>query len=151
MTHDEIRNLERNGILNKNGFDLVLEDVIISSEDIPGWAVASEGVVTVALDITVTEELRKEGLARDFVNRVQNLRKDMGLQVLDKIAIEVGKDAMQNGQSEMLVGALSAFDEYIRTETQATSLDIKDRLTDGTEVDMDEFVLKVKITLKKQQ
>ncbi|MBS1976075.1 MAG: isoleucine--tRNA ligase [Bacteroidetes bacterium] len=151
MTREEIGTLEKKGILNKGGFELVVEDVILSSEDIPGWAVASEGVVTAALDITITDNLRKEGLARDFVNRVQNLRKDMGLQVLDKISIEVGKDALQNGQAEMMEGAFAAFNDYIRTETQATSLDIKDRLMDGTEVDMDEFVLKVKITLKKQQ
>ena len=71
---------------------MVLEDVLITSQDIPGWSVASEGGVTVALDITLTDELKREGLARDFVNRVQNMRKDMGLEVLDKIGIAVEKD-----------------------------------------------------------
>jgi isoleucyl-tRNA synthetase len=70
----------------------VLDDVLISSEDIAGWSVASENGLTVALDITLTDELKREGIARDFVNRVQNMRKDMGLEVLDKISIEVEKE-----------------------------------------------------------
>ncbi|HEX8060719.1 MAG TPA: isoleucine--tRNA ligase, partial [Cyclobacteriaceae bacterium] len=88
FTKEDISALERAGGLSREGFDLVLDDVLISSEDVPGWAVASENGVTVALDISVTEALKKEGIARDFVNRVQNLRKDMGLEVLDKIVIE---------------------------------------------------------------
>lgn len=143
MTKDDIAVLEKTGKLSKSGFDLVLEDVLISSEDIPGWAVASEGGVTVALDIIITEDLRKEGIARDFVNRVQNLRKDMGLEVLDKIGIEVEKDG------EVVTAALTEFREYIRAETQALSLELKDKLADAAQVDMDEFMLKVKISLQK--
>lgn len=141
FTSDDIRAIER-GTLSKGGFDLVLEDVLISSEDIPGWSVASEAGVTVALDITITDMLKKEGIARDFVNRVQNLRKDMGLEVLDKIAIEVEKDG------EAVTSALTDFKDYISTETQALSLELKEKLADGTEVDMDEFMLKVKILVK---
>jgi isoleucyl-tRNA synthetase len=130
-------------MLNKGGFDLVLEDVLISSEDIPGWSVASEGALTVALDITITDELKKEGIARDFVNRVQNLRKDMGLEVLDKIGIEVERDG------ETVTAALTEYKEYISTETQALTLDLKDKVAEATEVDMDEFMLKVRIQVKK--
>jgi isoleucyl-tRNA synthetase len=83
--------------------------------------------------------LKREGVARDFVNRIQNLRKDMGLQVLDKIAIEVEKDG------EAITSALTEYKEYISTETQALSLELKSNVADATEVDMDEFVLKVKI------
>jgi isoleucyl-tRNA synthetase len=139
---EEIGALEQNVVVARDGFDLVLEDVLISSEDIPGWAVASEGEITVALDISLTEELKKEGIARDFVNRVQNLRKDMGLEVLDKISIEVEKDG------EMVTSALTQFKDYISMETQALSLELKERLAGATEVDMDDFMLKVKISLK---
>ena len=123
----------------KGGFDLVLEDVLISSQDIPGWSVASEAGITVALDVTITPELKREGVARDFVNRVQNMRKDIGLEVLDKIGIEVEKDG------ELATSSLNEFKDYICSETQALSLELKDELQDATEVDMDEFVLKVKI------
>ena len=135
----DIAAIEKQGILSKGGYDLQLEDVLISSEDIPGWSVASEGGVTVALDVTLTDELKREGIARDFVNRVQNLRKDMGLEVLDKIAIEVEKDG------EAITSALTEYIDYISTETQALSLELKSSVADATEVDMDEFVLKVKI------
>jgi isoleucyl-tRNA synthetase len=143
LTADDIRTLEKQGALAKGGFDLVLDDVLISSEDIPGWSVATEGAVTVALDITLTEPLRREGIARDFVNRVQNLRKDMGLEVLDKIVIEVGKP------DDAVTAALTDFKEYISTETQALTLDFREALVEATEVDMDDFTLTVKISLKK--
>ena len=143
LDKDEIQVLEKQGTLSKGGFDLVLEDVLISSEDIPGWSVANEGALTVALDVRVTDDLRREGIARDFVNRVQNLRKEKGLDVLDKIGIEVEKDG------EAVTAALTEFKEYISTETQALTLELKEVLADATEVDMDEFVLKVRITLKK--
>jgi isoleucyl-tRNA synthetase len=141
FTKEEIQAIEKSGTLNKSGFDLVLDDVLISSEDIPGWSVASENGLTVALDITLTEELKREGIARDFVNRVQNLRKDMGLAVLDKIAIEVEK----NG--EAVSSALTEHKEYIRTETQALTLELKEQVANATEVEMDEFMLKLKITV----
>jgi isoleucyl-tRNA synthetase len=136
---EDIQAIEKNGSLSKGGFDLVLEDVLISSEDIPGWSVASENGLTVALDITLTDELKREGIARDFVNRVQNLRKDMGLEVLDKIAIEVEKDG------EAVTSALTEYKDYISAETQALSLELKSTVANATEVDMDDFVLKVKI------
>jgi isoleucyl-tRNA synthetase len=144
FTKEDIQSIEK-GVLVKGGFDLVIEDVLISSEDIPGWAVAAEGGITVALDITITEELKKEGIARDFVNRIQNLRKDKGLEVLDKIAIEVEKGS----HSDFMLSALNDFKQYIRTETQALSLELKDTLADATEVDMDEFMLKVRLEVKK--
>jgi isoleucyl-tRNA synthetase len=143
LSKEEIASLEKNAKLSKDGFDLVVEDVLISSEDIPGWAVATEGGITVALDVNVTEDLKKEGIARDFVNRVQNLRKDMGLEVLDKIGIEVEKDG------EFVTSALTEFKDYISTETQALSLELKETLAGSTEVDMDEYMLKIKISVKK--
>jgi isoleucyl-tRNA synthetase len=142
LTKDEIQTLEKSKALAKGGFDLVLEDVLISSEDIPGWAVATEGGITVALDITITEDLKREGIARDFVNRVQNLRKDMGMEVLDKISIEV------ENSHELGTVSIKEFKDYICTETQSVTLEFKDKVTEAVEVDMDEFVLKVKVILQ---
>jgi isoleucyl-tRNA synthetase len=140
FSQQEINSLEKSGALSKGGFDFKPDDVLISSEDIPGWAVASEGEVTVALDITITDILKKEGIARDFVNRIQNLRKDLGYEVLDKIMIEVQQDTTTVNE------ALTDFSDYIRTETQAITLDLKPAVQSATEIDMDEFVLKLKIS-----
>ncbi|MEO1051513.1 MAG: isoleucine--tRNA ligase [Bacteroidota bacterium] len=118
---------------------LTLEDVEISYDDIPGWSVASEGRITIALDITLTDELRREGIARDLVNRVQNLRKDMGLEVQDKIKINVEKNI------DLVNTALEANREYICRETQALSLDILDTLSDAKTLEMDELKVKVHI------
>src|SRR5690606_11000528 len=100
---EDIDEIEQKGTIRRNGFDLALDDVIITSEDIPGWSVASDGKLTVALDVQVTEDLRREGIARDFVNRVQNIRKDMGLEVLDKILIDVER------QPEVVAEALDTY------------------------------------------
>ncbi|HYI79034.1 MAG TPA: DUF5915 domain-containing protein, partial [Chryseolinea sp.] len=143
LDKNEIQLLEKKGSLSKGGFELASDDVLISSEDIPGWAVASEGSLIVALDIRITEELKREGIARDFVNRVQNLRKEQGMEVLDKISIEVEKDG------EAVTAALTEFRDYISTETQAITLELKEKISDATEVDMDEFVLKIRISVKK--
>ncbi|MGW8122461.1 isoleucine--tRNA ligase [Roseivirga echinicomitans] len=142
-TKAEIAEIEKNGSINilleGEPASLLLEDVEISSEDIPGWSVASEGKVTVALDISITDELRAEGIARDFVNRIQNLRKDMGLDVQDKINIQVGKN-------EALINeALAANANYICEETQALSLTTVDSLSDAQTVEIDEWTLEVKI------
>jgi isoleucyl-tRNA synthetase len=139
----EIAEIEKNGKINvslKDGnIELLLEEVLISSQDIPGWSVASDQGVTVALDVTLTNELREEGIARDLVNRIQNLRKDMGLEVQDKIRIKVAK------HDDLVNSALSNFAHYIQTETQALSLEVKGSLTDGTTLDMDDFELMVKV------
>ena len=144
-TKAEIAEIEKNGTINISlegePASLLLEDVEISSEDIPGWSVASEGKVTVALDISITDELRAEGIARDFVNRIQNLRKDMGLDVQDKINIQVAKnDALIND-------ALTANATYVCEETQALSLTIVDSLSEVQSVEIDEWTLEVKIAV----
>jgi isoleucyl-tRNA synthetase len=143
FSQEDISAIEKTGKLSKGGFDLTPEDVIISSEDIPGWSVATENGLTVALDVQVTEELKREGIARDFVNRVQNLRKDLGLAVLDKINIEVERDG------EVLTSAINSYREYISSETQALSLELKEKVQDAEEVDMDDFMLRIKISLNK--
>src|SRR5690606_5142274 len=140
---EDIDEIEKKGTIRRNGFELSIEDVIITSEDIPGWSVASDGKITVALDVQITEELKREGIARDFVNRVQNIRKDMGLEVLDKILIDVER------QPEVVAQALDTFSEYIRKETQALVLNLEPQVPDGLPVELDDFQLKVKISVKK--
>lgn len=141
--HDEIRVLEQGSQLEVHVGDQTVylseEDVEIVSEDIPGWSVASDGNLTVALDITITDELKQEGIARDVVNRVQNLRKEMGLDVQDKINIVIEKN------NNLVNKALEANQEYICKETQALSLEIHERLEDGKLLEMDDIQLKVKI------
>ena len=143
FTTDDIAALESEGnyelTLADQTITISLEDVEISSQDIPGWVVASEGKITVALDIEITAELREEGLARDLVNRIQNMRKDMGLEVQDKINLSFG-----NSDSEIST-ALNRFAEYICIETQAKSFAIKDDLRDGIDLEIDKYKLKLKI------
>jgi isoleucyl-tRNA synthetase len=145
FTADDIKAIEKAGTLTKGEFNLTLDDVIISSEDIPGWSVATDAGVTVALDITVTDDLKREGIARDFVNRIQNLRKDMGLEVLDKISIEVEQTAMANGHLD----AIQEHKAFISTETQALTIEFKPKLDSAVPLDMDEVVMQVKISVKK--
>ncbi|WKN32718.1 isoleucine--tRNA ligase [Porifericola rhodea] len=152
LGQDAINQLERENHfelqLSDQTIGLTLEDVEITSEDIPGWSVAREGSITVALDITLTEELKKEGLARDLVNRIQNLRKDQGLDVQDKIQIKIERfsnEASTNGEVVSVESAVSAHKEYICAETQALALDVVDQLTDATELDLDDQQVRIKI------
>jgi isoleucyl-tRNA synthetase len=123
---------------------ITLEDVEIRTEDIPGWLVASEGGITIALDTTLTPELIKEGIARDVVNRVQNLRKDTGLEVQDKIelAFLVHENAVVNE-------ALTDFAAYIQAETQALKLVLSPELADTTALDIDDYTLQIKLEVVK--
>jgi isoleucyl-tRNA synthetase len=141
LTKEEINQLDKEGSISLSNFSLLKEDVEILTEDLPGWIVANEGGLTVALDITITDELRQEGIARDFVNRIQNLRKDSGMEVTDKISISL-KDTY-----EAVNAALEANKEYVCSETQALSLNILPELTDAVSVEMDEFLLEVKIAI----
>jgi isoleucyl-tRNA synthetase len=142
---EEIQLLEKDQALpvhlNGQTVKLTIEDVEITSEDIPGWIVASENGLTVALDITITEDLKKEGISRDIVNRVQNLRKDMGLEVQDKIKIDVQLS------NELVNAALETNREYICAETQALELNLQDKVEGANTLDMDDFVLNLKITV----
>lgn len=121
---------------------LTIDDVEISSEDIPGWSVASESKTTVALDITISEDLRQEGIARDLVNRIQNLRKDQGLDVQDKIDIKVAKN-------ETIVNtAIEANNAYICEETQAMSLELLDQVDNVTTVEIDDWQIDLNISVR---
>lgn len=140
---EEINQLERDGSIeieiDGEQARLAQEEVLITSQDIPGWSVASANGITVALDVTLNDELKQEGIARDLVNRIQNLRKDMGLEVQDKITIKVAK------LNEQVDRALENFSAYIQSETQALSLSVNGDVEEGTVLDMDDFELKVKV------
>ena len=122
--------MQDNYTLSLPGGDVILEvgDYEISSEDMPGWLVATEGRLTVALDITVSEELRREGIARELVNRIQNLRKDTGLDVTDKIDVKIEKRAD-------LEEALSEFKDYVCSQTLAADIILVDLLEEASEIE----------------
>ncbi|GJM62369.1 isoleucine--tRNA ligase [Persicobacter diffluens] len=140
---EDIAKIEADGqyVLALEGGDitLTLEDVLITSQDIPGWLVANEGALTVALDINLTDELKEEGLARDLVNRVQNIRKDMGLEIQDKIKIAILEE-------ETITKAVASNRDYITTETQATALELVATLSDGTPLDIDGLTVTLKVS-----
>jgi isoleucyl-tRNA synthetase len=144
FTQEEISKIEKEGhisvCINEKNITLGLEDVEISSKDIEGWLVANEGPLTVALDVTITEELYKEGMARELVNRIQNARKDVGLEVTDKIRLTI-LDA-QNLQAAILENKA-----YIMSETLALELVFTDELTNGTVVEFD--TIKSRILIEK--
>jgi isoleucyl-tRNA synthetase len=147
MTQDNIGQLEQEGsfTLKVSDQDVVLtpDDVEITSEDIPGWTVSTEGQVTVALDIKITDDLRHEGIAREFVNRIQNIRKDSNFEVTDKINVEIEKH-------DELNEALQKHNEFICSQTLANSLTLVDSLEgdNAREVDIDD--ISTKISVKKQ-
>ena len=140
LSQEQIAQLEANGTLgiSVDGQPLAIElaDVDIISEDIPGWLVANEGALTVALEVELNDELRNEGMARELINRIQNLRKDGGLEITDRINIVVAP----NNDVEK---AVSAFADYIKTQVLADTISMADN--DGTEVDFDDFKLNIKI------
>lgn len=142
MSQEAITELEKHGsyTLQLDGVDVVVEaaDVEIFSEDIPGWLVANEGKLTVALDVTVTEELRREGIARELVNRIQNIRKSSGLEITDKIKITLSK----NQQTD---DAVNEYKDYICNQVLGTSLTLTDEVENGTELNFDDFSLYVSV------
>ena len=136
FSQEQINALDRNGsyslVISGNSITLTQDDVEISSQDIPGWLVANANGITVALDITITDELRKEGIARELVNRIQNLRKDSGFEVTDKIKVQL----LRNG---ILEEAITANESYIKSETLTEVLVFEDHLENGTEIEFDDI------------
>ena len=142
MSQEDIAAFEEAGFFTFNLEDgearIETTDVEIFSEDIPGWLVANEGKLTVALEVTITEELRQEGIARELVNRIQNLRKSSGLEITDKIDIVLSKDAHSDA-------AVETFRDYICNQVLGHSLTLADHVDDATELDLDEFKLQINI------
>ena len=141
ISQEQIAELEANGsiTLDVEGNSTVIEavDVEIISEDIPGWTIAQEGKITVALDIDITPELRNEGMARLIIKRIQNLRKETGLEITDRISVVI-----ENRQE--LVQAVDAFKEHIAAQVLANALTTGE-VTDGVDTDFGEFTAKISI------
>lgn len=141
MEQDAINKISKAGnydlTIDGQVFNIELSDVEIISEDIPGWLVANEGSLTVALDVTITDELRKEGIARELVNRIQNIRKDSGFEITDRINVVIS-------EHEIVKGALSEYNDYIASQVLADSIssakDVK-----GEEVDLDEVIIQISV------
>ena len=142
MTQEEIATFERDGSftfsIDGNACTVLTDDVEIISEDIPGWLVANEGRLTIALDITVTDELRREGLARELVNRLQNLRKSSGLEITDHIRVTLAP-------AKEMEGVLETYGDYIRRQVLADAITTTERSADMTDLEFDDFQLPVKI------
>jgi isoleucyl-tRNA synthetase len=140
---EEIAKLERDGelVMDISGKSITLsqDDVEISSQDIEGWLVANSNGITVALDITISDELRKEGIARELINRIQNIRKDSGFEVTDKITVKMEK----NPQVEE---AVLANEMYIKSETLTESLIFVENLQNGTEIEFDDIKTSILIS-----
>ena len=138
FTAEDISNLEKEGETTLSGYQISLEDVEISTKDIPGWTVANEGKMTVALDLTLTEELKSEGIAREFVNRVQNIRKEKGFDLTDKIVVEIEenspfvKDILENK-------------DYISTEVLSDEIKIVNSLAKFQDIEIDEVTFKINV------
>ena len=143
ITQEEIVEFERKGVLMLNidgqAAEILVSDVEIISEDIPGWLVANEGKLTVALDITISETLRKEGLARELVNRIQNIRKANGFEIVDKVNIKILS-------SDNINDAIDEYNEYIANQVLAANLIIVNELEDATELDFEDFKLQISIS-----
>ncbi|SDS54119.1 isoleucine--tRNA ligase [Winogradskyella sediminis] len=140
LSADDIKTIEQKGhlelVINEKTITLELEDVEITSQDIEGWLVANEGALTVALDVTISEALRKEGIARELVNRIQNLRKDSGFEVTDRIDVQLQKD-------DQIVEAVFSNEAYIKSETLTEELQIMDTVNNGIDIIFDDVNTKL--------
>jgi isoleucyl-tRNA synthetase len=140
---EKINQLESNGTLELviagKSITLTIEDVEISSQDIEGWLVANSNGITVALDIVISPELKKEGIARELVNRIQNIRKDSGFEVTDKIKVHLQKN-------DILEEAVKPNVDYIKSETLTEELVFEDSISDGIEIEFDDVQTKILIT-----
>jgi isoleucyl-tRNA synthetase len=145
FSQQDIVNLEKNGssTLIIEGEPLILQanEVNITSEDIPGWMVATKDGLTVALDITISEDLENEGNARELVNRIQKIRKDNGYELTDRILVKIE-------QQHSINASVTQFNDYISAEILADNVELVDELVSGTQVDVNDIALKVFVTKK---
>jgi isoleucyl-tRNA synthetase len=143
LSKEQINQLDREGslaiVIAGNNVTLTLEDVEITSQDIEGWLVANSNGITVALDITISPELKQEGIARELVNRIQNIRKDSGFEVTDKIKVHLQKN-------EVLQEAVKNNESYIKSETLTETLVFEENIVEGTEIEFDEIKTRITIT-----
>lgn len=133
-----ISQLEKDGKLDVQGYEITLEDVEISTKDIPGWTVTSDGKTTVALDLTLTEELKSEGIAREFINRIQNLRKDKDFDLTDRILISLEDNSP-------FIDDIRKNEEYISSEVLSNKIEIVSSLSNFNEIEIDEVNFKINV------
>ena len=142
MTQDDIVKLETDGVitfeLNGQPVTLTTEDIEIHNEDIPGWLVANEGKLTVALEVELTDELRHEGIARELVNRIQNMRKSSNFDITDKINVAISRN-------ETIEIVIKQYNTYICNQVLAENITISDNLANGVEADLDFAVVKIAV------
>ena len=139
LSSEQIEKIENDKLLTlENNVELLLEDIEIYFEDIEGWQVVSENGTTIALDTNIDEELKNEGIAREIVNRIQNIRKDSGYNVSDKIIIEIENN-------NLIEKAIFENIDYIKNETLAIELNFKENLINAQEVEFDNLIIKIKI------
>jgi isoleucyl-tRNA synthetase len=142
MSQDEISTLEKNGnislFIDEGEIVINTDDVEIYSEDIPGWTVTNDGNLTVALDLNIDENLRQEGVAREIVKRVQNIRKDTGFEITDRINLSVADD-------ERVHEAVINFRDYICSQVLADSLTLDKNIVNGTDIDMEGYTIQIKV------
>ena len=152
LTQEQINEIDTKGELSLDisGKSIILtsQDVEISSQDIPGWLVANSNGITVALDITISVVLRQEGIARELVNRIQNIRKDSGFEVIDKIKVQIQRcvDSSDSEQAKQLEQAIRNNERYIKDETLTEELDFVDKLENGIEIEFDEIKTRILIS-----
>ena len=139
FSSEQIANLEKEGKTIVAGHEITLNDVEILAKDIPGWTITSEGKITVALDLTISDELKSEGIAREFINRVQNLRKDKDFDLMDKISIQLENSCPFKTQIEENL-------EYISSEVLADKIEFTAPLSSSDEIEIDEVKFKINIT-----
>ena len=138
MSSEQIATLEKEGKMSIAGHEITIDDVEILTKDIPGWTVTSEGRITVALDLTVTDELRAEGVAREFVNRVQNLRKDKDFDLMDRISIQLE-------ENNPFKSEINANNSYISAEVLANNIEFVDSLSQADEIEINDVYFKINI------
>lgn len=138
LTTEQIAALEKAGKLDVQGYEITLDDVEISTKDIPGWTVTSDGKTTVALDLTLTDELKSEGIAREFINRIQNLRKEKDFELTDRINISVEENSP-------FLEDIKKNEEYISSEVLSNKIEIVSSLSNFNEIEIDEVNFKINI------
>lgn len=138
LSAEQISSLEKEGSLEIQGYEITLNDVEISTKDIPGWTVTSDGKTTVALDLKMTDELKSEGIAREFINRIQNLRKEKDFELTDRISIVLEENTP-------FLEQIKQNEEYISSEVLSNKIEIVSSLSNFNEIDIDEIKFKVNV------
>ncbi|MCW3170231.1 isoleucine--tRNA ligase [Chryseobacterium sp. 09-1422] len=138
FTPEQISSLEKEGRVEIQGYEITTADVEISTKDIPGWTVTSDGKTTVALDLTLTEELKSEGIAREFINRIQNLRKEKDFELTDRISIILEENTP-------FLEQIKQNEEYISSEVLSNKIEIVSSLSNFNEIDIDDLNFKVNV------